>query len=107
MGRAGVEDHLSAFGEKMQNEGLQPLVVDTFAYYYNQVKDGQRYPYYDFYRMNKTDPDSALVSAMEWWGALPRALTKEDVVFEATTAQIQELVIESPVPVLVDVHAEW
>ena len=37
----------------------------------------------------------------------PPPAKKEDVVFEATTAQIQELVIESPVPVLLDIHAEW
>jgi len=38
---------------------------------------------------------------------LPATAKKEDVVFEATTAQIQKLVIESPVPVLLDMHAEW
>lgn len=39
-------------------------------------------------------------------GAPPPA-KKDDVVFEATTAEIQKLVIESPVPVLLDIHAEW
>jgi hypothetical protein len=37
MSRPEVVGNLPAFGEKMQNEGLQPLVIDTFAYYYNQV----------------------------------------------------------------------
>lgn len=37
----------------------------------------------------------------------PKPAKKEDVVFEATTAQLQELVIESPVPVLLDVYADW
>ena len=32
---------------------------------------------------------------------------KADVVFEATAAQVQELVLESPVPVLLDVYADW
>ena len=41
MTRPEVEDHLPAFVEKMQNEGLQPLVIDTFAYYYNQVVTGE------------------------------------------------------------------
>ena len=41
MSKSEVKDHLSAFGEKMQNEGLQPLVIDTFAYYYNQVVTGE------------------------------------------------------------------
>lgn len=40
-------------------------------------------------------------------GGMPSPAKKGDVVFEATTAQIQQLVIESPVPVLLDIHAEW
>ena len=31
----------------------------------------------------------------------------EPVVFEATTAQIQDLVLNSPVPVLLDIYADW
>ncbi|MGD2187797.1 MAG: UTP--glucose-1-phosphate uridylyltransferase [Desulfobacterales bacterium] len=42
-----AEDHLPAFVEKMQNEGLQPLVIDTFAYYYNQVVHGESGLVYD------------------------------------------------------------
>ena len=38
---------------------------------------------------------------------MPKPAAKEKVVFEATTAQIQELVLESDVPVLLDIHAEW
>lgn len=38
---------------------------------------------------------------------MPKPAPKESVVFEATTAQIQELVLESPVPVLLDVYADW
>ena len=37
----------------------------------------------------------------------PKPAEKADVVFEATTAQIQELVLESPVPVLLDCYAPW
>jgi len=32
---------------------------------------------------------------------------KEDVVFEVTSDTFQKLVIESPVPVIVDVYADW
>ena len=40
-------------------------------------------------------------------GAPPKA-RREDVIFEGTTGTIQELVIESPVPVLLDVYAgKW
>jgi thioredoxin 1 len=37
----------------------------------------------------------------------PTPANKADVVFDATSSQIQELVLESPVPVLVDVYADW
>lgn len=40
-------------------------------------------------------------------GNVPKPAPKESVVFEATTAQIQELVLESPVPVLLDIYADW
>ncbi|GAB5032095.1 thioredoxin [Nannochloropsis oceanica] len=35
------------------------------------------------------------------------AVKREDVVFESTEADLQSLVIESPVPVLLDVYADW
>lgn len=38
---------------------------------------------------------------------LPPAAAKDAVVFEATTSQIQKLVLESPVPVLLDIYADW
>ena len=41
MPNSEVVGNLPAFVEKMQNEGLQPLVIDTFAYYYNQVVTGE------------------------------------------------------------------
>ena len=37
----------------------------------------------------------------------PTPAKKEDVVFEGTTADLQKLVIESPVPVLLDIYADW
>lgn len=37
----------------------------------------------------------------------PTPAKKEDVVFEGTTGDLQKLVIESPVPVLLDVYADW
>jgi UTP--glucose-1-phosphate uridylyltransferase len=39
--------NLNAFIAKMQNEGLQPLVIDTFAHYYNQVLNGETGLVYD------------------------------------------------------------
>ena len=37
----------------------------------------------------------------------PPPAKKEDVVFECTVEDIQKLVIESPVPVLLDIYADW
>lgn len=39
-------------------------------------------------------------------GAPPPA-NKAEVVFEATAADVQQLVLESPVPVLLDIYADW
>ena len=37
----------------------------------------------------------------------PSPAKKEDVVFEATAANIQKIIMESPVPVILDVYADW
>jgi UTP--glucose-1-phosphate uridylyltransferase len=42
-----ARDHLSAFVTKMQNEGLPPLVIDTFAFYYKQILAGESGLVYD------------------------------------------------------------
>ncbi len=39
--------HLPAFKKKMQQEGLQPLVIDTFTHYYHQVLRGETGLVYD------------------------------------------------------------
>ncbi len=39
--------NLDAFITKMHKEGLQPLVIDTFTYYYNQVLKGESGLVYD------------------------------------------------------------
>jgi UTP--glucose-1-phosphate uridylyltransferase len=41
MPKSEVVGNLPAFIEKMQHEGLQPLVIETFAYYYNKVLTGE------------------------------------------------------------------
>ena len=37
----------------------------------------------------------------------PTPAKKEDCVFEVTSENFQKIVLESPVPVLVDVYADW
>lgn len=39
------------------------------AYYYNQVKDGNRHPYEEFFVRNSSNPELALREALEWWHA--------------------------------------
>jgi UTP--glucose-1-phosphate uridylyltransferase len=39
--------NLPAFVEKMQNEGLQPLVIETFSYYYDKLLIGESGLVYD------------------------------------------------------------
>ena len=39
--------NIDAFISKMKQEGLQPLVIDTFTYYYNQVLKGETGLVYD------------------------------------------------------------
>lgn len=40
-------DHLPAFVSKMANEGLQPLAIDTFSYYYKKAITGETGLIYD------------------------------------------------------------
>lgn len=37
------------------------------AYYYKQVKDGNRHPYEEFFDRNSKNPELALRDALEWW----------------------------------------
>jgi len=41
MTAADITGHLAAFTSKMESEGLPPLVIDTFAYYYRMVIKGE------------------------------------------------------------------
>ena len=41
MNRSGSESRLPAFIQKMKNEGLDQIVIDTFAYYYEKVVNGE------------------------------------------------------------------
>jgi UTP--glucose-1-phosphate uridylyltransferase len=41
MNHPAASNHLPAFISKMQHEGLQPLVIDAFTYYYNKIVTGE------------------------------------------------------------------
>eukprot|EP00536_Pseudo-nitzschia_multiseries_P001826 jgi/Psemu1/235101/estExt_Genewise1.C_230182 len=64
---------------------------------------------FDPTKLPATAPTTAPVAAPSTDAAnsMPKPAKKEDVVFEATTAELQQLVLESPVPVLLDIYADW
>ena len=47
MSHPEATDHLPAFISKMQAEGLQQLVIDSFTYYYDKVLSGESGLVYD------------------------------------------------------------
>jgi thioredoxin 1 len=51
--------------------------------------------------------DPSKIGTKQQEPTIPKAASRESVIFEATAAQIQELVLESPVPVLLDIYADW
>ena len=55
---------------------------------------------------DSTNSPSSKDSSAKNTPPLPPA-RKEDVVFEVTASNVQKIVLESPVPVLLDVYADW
>ena len=62
---------------------------------------------FDPTKLGGASPSQTPAAQPQTPGGMPKPAAKESVVFEATTAQIQELVLESPVPVLLDIYADW
>ena len=62
---------------------------------------------FDPTKLPASPPTPAPIAGSTSSSNVPKPAKKEDVVFEATTEQIQELVLESPVPVLLDIYADW
>lgn len=56
------------------------IQADQFlhAYYYQQVRDGNRFPYQESYEQNRDDPEKALVEAMQWWAGLAKSPDSEE-----------------------------
>ena len=47
MKNSGEPRYLQSFISKMKKQGIQPIVIDTFAYYYEKVAAGERGFIYD------------------------------------------------------------
>lgn len=61
------------------------------AYYYNHVRDGNRYPVDEFFRKNKVNPSDALADELKWWSTLREPPTSEDVNLERNAPYIRDL----------------
>lgn len=48
------------------------------AYYYNEVVDGVRHPFEEFYLKNRSDPKGASDRALRWWSGLAEPPSHED-----------------------------
>ena len=66
--------------------------IDQFlhAYYYNQVSDGLKKPYEDFYQSNKNNPQAALTDAVSWWKDTKNPPSNEYHTFNESAPYIQE-----------------
>ena len=56
---------------------------------------------------NKSSSSAAVASSTSSTPAIPKPAKKEDVVFDVTGANFQKIVLESPIPVLLDIYADW
>jgi hypothetical protein len=61
------------------------------AYYYNNVREGNRHPYEEFYQANKRNPSSALQETLAWWKSLKEPPTREDQTFYESAPYIQKM----------------
>lgn len=70
---------MRSIAARVSAPGVKPDWIDTsvaagvqadqflHAYYYKQVKDGNRHPYEEFFGRNSKNPELALRDALEWW----------------------------------------
>jgi len=75
------EEPMRSIAARVSAPGVKPGWIDDsvppgvqadqflHAYYYKQVKDGNRHPYEEFFARNSRNPELALREALEWWHA--------------------------------------
>ena len=95
-----------AFRPRWMNEDVPAAwQADQFlhAYYYNEVVDGARHPFEEFYLKNRADPIGAADRALRWWSGLREPPSHEDenchvrapIILEALAkGRIKELELE-------------
>lgn len=68
------------------------------AYYYNRVKEGNSYPFEEFYTRNKNDPAAAVEAALKWWANLPVPPSDEDNNCHQRAPVIRDLLSKKHLP---------
>lgn len=91
-----IAERVSQFGTKPSwiDASVPPGVqADQFlhAYYYKQVKEGNRHPYDEFFAKNSKNPELALQSALEWWHAADFDHSFEERTIYEWSPQLREL----------------
>lgn len=69
------------------------VLADQFlhAYYYNRVRDGVNYPYRELFKTNSINRETAIQSAIGWWGQLPAAPSREDIHITTWAPEVKQL----------------
>lgn len=83
------------------NDSVPPGVqADQFlhAYYYNNVKKGNRYPFEEHFEKNKGNPEAALSSAIKWWKNLPAAPSNENITMYEWYPVVKNLITKQKLP---------
>lgn len=70
---------MRSIAERVSDAAVKPSWIDSsvaagvqadqflHAYYYKQVKDGNRHPYEEYFATNSKNPELALRDALDWW----------------------------------------
>ncbi len=87
--RVGLDTYRPSWINKDVPRGVQ---ADQFlhAYYYSNVRQGNKALHYDFFETNKNDPDGALNKALIWWKSLSSAPHQEDTIINEWSIYLRE-----------------
>jgi Phosphatidylserine/phosphatidylglycerophosphate/cardiolipin synthases and related enzymes len=74
-------------------EAPKGVLADQFlhAFYYNQVRDGNHYPYRELYNQNHANRENALTKAIDWWSKLETAPSREDVHIKEWATEVRRM----------------
>jgi HKD family nuclease len=70
------------------------------AYYYLQIRQGNKYPYEDLHLQHATNPEAALQEVMEWWTVSDFDFDAERRHLHEWAPQVRELCMKEKLPTL-------